>query len=244
MDLDKLSSDAKDRYARIGRSFGSERTLAQGLQTLVGLRAHSDVLADYGFAAEDVQDLEQAIGWLQDAGVGREGTIVQKKGNAVELLGLVKQGKGLRQRLRGLTTTVIERLGRTPSDDERALIAQLDAVLDQTDTSGAEPQKLIDQLKLLLNSFAHASFAGVASSRGGDALRQQVEAFIPKLQTAADTIDQLRGNPIPTARLDLIDGVIVELVRSARRAARGASDDLGRPELEQVFGLSELYDPT
>lgn len=242
MDVDAISSDSKVRYVRIGNAFSSERTLAQGLHTLVGWRAHGPVLSEYGFVEEDAQELEQVVGMLQAAGVGREGIIIEKKTNAVELLRLVKQGKNLRSRVRNLTTVIVERLGRAPNDDERALISKLEVTLDHTDTSGAEPQRLIDQLKLLRSSFDLALFAVAAVPRGGDGLRAQLDAFIPQLQTAADALDHGRGTPEATTRLNLLDGIIVELVRSARRAARAAARDLGRPELEQVFGLSELYE--
>ena len=81
-----------------------------------------------------------------------------------------------------------------------------------------------------------------AAGRSGDALRDQAIAHIPKLQAAADALDVVRGTPAQTVRLNLIDGIIIELVRSARRAARNAASDLGRPELETIFGLSELYE--
>jgi hypothetical protein len=242
MDIEALSADAKARYIRLGATFGSERTLAQGNKTLLGWRDYGPVIEPYGFVAEDAQDLKQCVEALKELGVGREGAIIDKKTNAVELLNLIKQGKSLRSRLRNLHITVSERLARSPSDDDSRLIAQLKATLDVTDTSGAEPQRLIDQLKLLLKSFDNATFTAAAAGRSGDALRNQAIAHIPKLQAAADALNVVRGTPEQTTRLNLIDGIIVELVRSARRAARNAASDLGRPELETIFGLSELYE--
>lgn len=242
MDIESLSAEAKERYIRTGRSYGSDRTLAQGNKTLLGWRDYGPVIEPYGFVAEDALDLEQLLVMLKDMGVGREGAIIDKKTNAVELLNLIKQGKNLRGRLRGLLTTVSERLARAPSDADSRLIAQLEATLDVTDTSGAEPQRLIDQLKLLLKCFDDTTFAAAAGARGGDALRDQAVAIIPKLQRAADALDVVRGTPEQTTRLNLLDGLIVELVRSARRAARAAASELGRPELETIFGLSELYE--
>lgn len=244
MDIDALSPESKLRYTSVGRAFGSERTLAQANSTLLGWRVHGPIIRLYGFGDEDAQDLEQAVALLQDAGVGRLGSIIEKKTSAVELLGLVKQGKRLRSRARDLSNATAARLERDPDDAARTLIARIKATVDQSDSSGAEPQKLIDQLKLLRALFDDAGFMATASARGGDHLRDQLDALIPKLQTAADTIDQHISAPVDRARIDLIDGIIVELVRAARRAARGAASDLGRPELEQVFGLSELYDPT
>jgi hypothetical protein len=50
-----------------------------------------------------------------------------------------------------------------------------------------------------------------------------------------------RGTPEHTEHLDLIDGIILELVRGAREAAEGASKELGEPALLSAFSLSELY---
>jgi len=52
------------------------------------------------------------------------------------------------------------------------------------------------------------------------------------------------GTPTETARLDLVDGLIVELCRAARRAARAAARALGRPEIAKAFELTHLYKQT
>jgi len=43
---------------------------------------------------------------------------------------------------------------------------------------------------------------------------------------------------------ELLDGIILELVRSAREAAEAASKELGEPALLSAFSLSELYPST
>jgi hypothetical protein len=41
--------------------------------------------------------------------------------------------------------------------------------------------------------------------------------------------------------MDLLDGLIADNVRDARRAARAASRALGRPEIARAFELTALY---
>jgi len=51
----------------------------------------------------------------------------------------------------------------------------------------------------------------------------------------------VRGTPEETAQLDLIDGIIVGLTRSAREAAVSAAKALGEPAIKAAFRLNQLY---
>ena len=51
------------------------------------------------------------------------------------------------------------------------------------------------------------------------------------------------GTPAETEQLDLLDGIIVALVRGARKAARAAAKRLGTPALTADFELTKLYGP-
>lgn len=48
------------------------------------------------------------------------------------------------------------------------------------------------------------------------------------------------GTPAATERMDLLDGLIIENVRLAQRAAADAAVDLGKPHLAEAFRLYEL----
>jgi hypothetical protein len=52
-----------------------------------------------------------------------------------------------------------------------------------------------------------------------------------------------RGTRVETEQLDLLDGIIVTLVRNARKAARAAAKRLGKPSLVADFELTKLYEP-
>jgi hypothetical protein len=63
------------------------------------------------------------------------------------------------------------------------------------------------------------------------------------LREASQTTAAPRGTPQETEQLDLLDGIILSLVRSAREAADAASKALGEPALVAEFELTELYGP-
>ena len=51
----------------------------------------------------------------------------------------------------------------------------------------------------------------------------------------------MKGTPEETDKLDLVDGIIVGLTRSAREAAAAASKALGEPAIKAAFRLDQLY---
>ena len=61
------------------------------------------------------------------------------------------------------------------------------------------------------------------------------------LRAQARSATGARGTPEATERLDLIDGIILELVRQAQKAADVAGKELGEPALAKVFALTALY---
>jgi hypothetical protein len=50
-----------------------------------------------------------------------------------------------------------------------------------------------------------------------------------------------RGTLAETEKLDLIDGIIVSLVRMAQKAGDAAAKELGEPSIATAFELSVLY---
>jgi hypothetical protein len=68
--------------------------------------------------------------------------------------------------------------------------------------------------------------------------------LVPKLGMVADRLRALaaeRRGSEQGERIDLLDGIVVELVRDARRAARSAARAQGQPEVAAAFELVKLY---
>ena len=51
----------------------------------------------------------------------------------------------------------------------------------------------------------------------------------------------VRGTPEETQRLNQIDGIIIDICRRSRDAAKAASKDRGDPAILKAFKLDKLY---
>ncbi|MDI3290893.1 hypothetical protein [Polyangium sp. 15x6] len=83
--------------------------------------------------------------------------------------------------------------------------------------------------------------AKAAQKRGGAQAALDLEAKATALRVAAKAKAEPKGTPVETETLDLIDGIIVSLARTAREAAEAAARELGEPAIATAFELSALY---
>jgi hypothetical protein len=99
----------------------------------------------------------------------------------------------------------------------------------------------VQQLVLLGDALKNKVVAAEAKEQGGPEAVAELEASIAALRKADQEDVGVRGTPVETMKLDLLDGIIVQQVRRARRAALAASKRLGNPALVEAFKLDKLY---
>lgn len=102
LDLTTLSPEARAAFIKDGARFSSEDTLEQANQTLNGYAQHGAKLVDYGFGADDAQELQDARDALISAGVGREAKRTSKKIDTAALTAAMRDGQGTRLRARAI----------------------------------------------------------------------------------------------------------------------------------------------
>jgi hypothetical protein len=73
---------------------------------------------------------------------------------------------------------------------------------------------------------------------------EELTAAAEALRGATRNNTTRRGTVAETEQLDQIDGLIVDLVRRARKAARSAARQMGQPALAKAFELDLLYGGT
>ena len=98
-----------------------------------------------------------------------------------------------------------------------------------------------------VSPFATLGLDGVkaeASKRGADQAIIDLKAGAEALRSADVEGAVPAGTPAETQLLDHLDGIIVGLVRRARKAGRSAADRLGDPAIATAFELSKLYGPS
>ena len=141
-----------------------------------------------------------------------------------------------RLRAHAVLKAVLELLEESGLGSKREAVQ---SALLQTSFSGDEDEPLARQLDLLRGTLLDSELAKVARDRGGAETAKALGAAADELRKRSAEVVS-RGTPAETERLDLIDGIVVQLCRSARRAARVCAKALGQPALATPFELSAL----
>lgn len=234
--LEQIPAEIRARYATVGLQFGSGDTLAQAEDTLTAYDKFGVFLADHGFIASDVERLMEARRVLRQAGVGLDKTVTARKQTSLKYVQAMRQGKTARQRARSILHIVMQRLACSGDSVQVEASRAVSSTLEQTQSSRGDPVCLAAQLDQLRAVLTMARVDREVADRGGP-------SAVSVLAESAACLRAAAKNRVPGDAedpIDFIDGVIVELVRDARRAARSASRTLGRPEIAAAFELVRL----
>jgi hypothetical protein len=239
-DLNTLRPAVRLAYQEVGSRYSSDDTKAQGESTLEAHTRFGALVGPRGFSAAQVARLTWALAAITFAQVDREGRRIDSKTTVAGLKAGLKTGKAHRFALRALLAPVPNLLRAKGTEPADQAASQVETVLGRTSSAGSNPNRLADQIELL------------ATELGKDAVQAAAGADLvaPALTEAATAVTTLRalaaqrpgrpGTPKETERLDVLDGIIIELVRQARAAARVASRMTGNPAIEQEYALDHL----
>jgi hypothetical protein len=238
IDVSLIAPRARENYLRIGRQFGSTDTINQAAKTLQACDQYLNVLTLHGFSAADKQRLADAREDLIAAGVDRAEQIGQKKVTSKAFVGALMQGKEIRQSARSILESARAKL---LENDDETTVREIEATLEQTRTSQDDPEKLATQLDLLHKTLNLVAVGAIAAQSGGPEAMTELQASAIALRDSAQG-KAGASTTAATEQIDILDGIIVTLARSARKAARAAARKLRQPALAAAFELSHLYD--
>jgi hypothetical protein len=241
IDLSTLSPNARAEYIRIGRQYGSTDTLAQANQTLTGLGKYAPELVRHGFSLGDGTRLQGARDALTEAGVGRADKVGTRKVTSHAYVDALAHGKAKREDARSILDNARRALSESVDATATAGVNVIKTALQQTRTAGADGDKLATQLETLRTTLGDPSVAAEVAGRGGPEAALDLGIAADALHAASQERAGAPGTPAETELLDLLDGIIVGLVRGARKAARPAAKRLGTPALMADFELTKLY---
>ncbi|MDC3961424.1 hypothetical protein [Polyangium jinanense] len=238
LDLTTLSPDVRAAFIKDGERFGSEDTLDQANQTLNAYLTHGSKLAPFGFVAEDAAELKDARDALIEAGIGRVSKRTSKKVDTAAHAAAIRDGQAIRLRARSVLAGAKRALLLAGKVDA---VQKIDVLLGLDSVASDDAEGLAKQLDALRTALKEPVVAEAAKTRGGPQAALDLESRAQALRDAAKSKAEPRGTPVETETLDLIDGIIVSLTRTAREAADAAARELGEPAIATAFELSALY---
>jgi len=242
LDLSTLSPKARSAYILIGRHWSSEDTLAQADKTLNAHGKYGGLVAKLGFPGKDALRLADARDELVAAGVQRAEVRGGKKVTSTAYLAALEAGRDARKGARAILEATRNALHESTTPEAEAGVTRIDAALSQT-RSADDDDKIAQQLDVLRGALSDPNVAAEADERGGADAVPELKIAAANLRAAAAARPGTRGTPAETETLDVIDGIIVTLARSALKAARVAAKRQGMPAIVSAFELSALYPP-
>jgi hypothetical protein len=245
LELEAFPAEARKRQIELGRGFSSELTLNQANQTLAAYARYRDDVSGHGFTEGDAGRLEDARDLLIAAGVGRDFAREEKQVASRGVDEALSRGQGLRLRARSILEGIEEDVeesglegGITGAAETRRRIA---AVLERTSLAADTRERLAAQLDRLAQVLGDEVVAQFAAARSGIEVIEPLVVAATELREAEKQRAGMRGTPDETQRLDQIDGIIIRLVRRARKASLSAARAAGNPALSNAFKLTQLY---
>jgi len=237
-DIDNIPQSRRVTLIKLGEEFGSQDTLAQANQTLAAYHKHAAVLKPFGYTATHAAELEGARNALSNAGVDRESAKGKKKVNGQSYVDAMNQAQTERLAARALLIGVREDIEGNVS----TLVADQEAAaaLSQTRVGPTKAEPMAQQLTLLMVALKKTEIASLIAEGGPEAV-VALNAAIVALRKADQEDVGVRGTPVETAMLDLLDGIVVQNVRKARRVAAVAGRKLGNAAIAKDFKLDKLY---
>ncbi len=202
---------------------------------------HREALAACGFVGKDEAKLKDAVGML-DASVGdRGGEKGRRKGLTKQEGRLVEGAKQSVAQGLVIVDGVISDLRDDDSKDAEQAQSELEVMRDTIKRDAKDEDKLPGALRDLHKTLSHPKAAALVNERGGEALKGVLLGQADGLKAIKENRALRPGTPEHTERLDLLDGIVLELVRRARKSARAAARAKGQPSIERAFLLDQLY---
>lgn len=229
--LSPLSDDARAFLGRVGRRFGTQEVLAQAKHTLGAYNQLPTELRLHGFSAADAERLAAAR--KAAASLARLDAKVTDRDYVLALV----EAKTSRGRARSVLLSAYRRLrasGGSSPEVAQAMTA-ICAVISETGEPGGDDRVYVVHLLRLREVLAMPSVAAEVADSGGP----EADA---KLVQALATLRRVDEAETPTASRneDVLDGLIVELCRTAQFAAQSAAKEIGDGAIAGKFRLVKL----
>ena len=242
-DVSGIAPEMRTIYIRLGRRFSSRDTLAQANKHVSALEKYGVELVRHGFSVADGQQLGGGRDALVAAGAGRTGAQGDDRATTLAHREVLAVGRQERLSARGVLGATARARREAGGEAALATAAKIEGKLRQTRKSPEnDGEKVAEQLEVLRATMVDPEVAAAAIDRGGPEAVVSLDGVITRLRASNKAVAG-RGTRAETEHLDLLDGLVVTLARSARKAAVAAARRLGTPAVAAAFALSELPAP-
>jgi hypothetical protein len=238
MNLDTLPSDVRIELIALGQDFSSEDTYNQANDTLKAYEEYGPLLASHGFPKSDADDLRQLRDLMPTGRSDREQAKQDKKTKRSGGDDALKLGRSARIQGRSVLESTMEQLKLAGARDAANTAKAALALTTSPEQLGEELALQLDRLQTALSDKA---IAPAAVGRGGPEAIAKLASAASGLRGVVQAGASKAGTVAETQQLNLLDGLIVKLVRAARAAAESASKELGDPAMLDAFKLDRLY---
>ena len=242
--IEALPAEEKVRQIEVGQQFSSSDTLNQADKTLnaLAIEGYAALLAAHGFGAKDTSRLVALRTALEAAGGRRDSAQTGKKTTNKTYQDALATAKKTRNKAVSILGTALDELRKVSSEEAKAARDTIAAVLTNTKSVGADARSLAGQLEQFQSLLQDdKTVSNATADRGGPKLLEDLLKQSKDLRAVSPTKQTTRGTPQETERMDLLDGLIIELTRSARKASRSAANETGQEAIIAAFELDALY---
>jgi hypothetical protein len=229
--LAPLSDDARAFLGRVGRRFGTQEVLAQAKHTLTARGRFGNEVRLHGFSAADGDRLAAAR--EAAASIAR---VDEKITDREYVLALV-EAKTSRARARSVLLSAYRRLrasGGSSPELARAM-AEMSGIISETAEPGGDERVYAVHLARLREVLAMPSVHAEVADSGGP----EADAKLGEALAALRRVDEVDA-PANSRDEDVLDGLIVELCRTAQFAAQSAAKEIGNGAIAGEFRLVKL----
>lgn len=237
IDLTLLPPDYRLELIKLGKRFASQDVLAQAAQTRMHYKRTEGILQDYGYDDSDVEELDWLCNELEREVEVRDSKQTNRRLTRAEITAIEKDARLTRRLGRTALMSARKRLLKKGALEP---VRQIDAVLTQTQHANPDSDLLRRHLTLIASVLEDSVICGACRS-----IQKKVKPRLPTalqgLSDAEANRPRRQGTPYTSDRIDLLDGLLIDNVRSARQAAKDATDELGKPHILKGFLLIELY---
>ncbi len=234
--LAPLSPAGRELLVRIGRRFAARAVLHQARHTLAALERHGPTLVEFCFSLAEGERLAQAFA-VATALAERRPEDPPETTDAAYLLAL-GQAKSARSRARSVLLSNYRGLRLfADAGPGQATLAAMREVLAATSGPGGDERVYAAELAQLLTVLERPELVEATAAAGGAQARAALEFGLAQLRAQELEPDAPSPGGDAQAQRDAIDGMIVELARTASFAAKVAANELGERGLAKAFRL-------